>query len=136
MGPLLSLTRRKRLTRGRDLKGFGSLECSKAEYDCYMYSTYSHEARDSFAVHLSHFPGTINPRCPFCVGKLTAREIHVILRKARACSALGTNGVPYKANKYYQELTEVLIALLRGIWLTGDIPRNGQVAALLYNNVM
>lgn len=51
----------------------------------------------------------------------TAKEVRDVIRKARAASAPGPNGIPYKVNKNCQRLTRRLWKHIRVIWRRGRL---------------
>ena len=54
------------------------------------------------------------------------------MRKARAKSAPGMNGIPYKVYKNCPKVLKHLIRLLRNIWTSGTIPREWCMADGIY----
>ena len=62
------------------------------------------------------------PASEFNYAEPTMREMMDILRKARAGSAPGPNGVPYKVNKYCPRLVRRLWKLIKVIWRRGHVP--------------
>ena len=61
------------------------------------------------------------PGVGFQVGNFKEKEVDDFVRKARAKSAPGGDGVSYKVYKYCDRLRHKLFMLLRQLWREGEI---------------
>ncbi|XP_028292553.1 uncharacterized protein LOC114455485 [Gouania willdenowi] len=102
-------------------KRSGQLTCSKAEVDHYLKETYSDSCREQ---DLGPCRSLIDPPAPTWDfnGKEPAwKEIQEVVKRARASSAPGPSGVPYKVYKNCPRLLHRLWKILRVIWRKGKV---------------
>ena len=106
----------------------GELKSTKEEVERFLKEAHSDDRRDDELEEcegLYEFP---EPKVPFSMKEPTLGEIREIVKKARAASAPGPNGVPYKVYKYCPQILRVLWSNLRGIWKAGTIPKTWRKA--------
>ena len=106
----------------------GELKSTKEEVERFLKEAHSDARRDEEMEEcegLYEFP---EPKVPFSMKEPTLGEIREIIKKARAASAPGPNGVPYKVYKYCPQILRVLWSNLRGIWKAGTIPKTWRKA--------
>lgn len=110
----------------------GTLECTKEQLDDHIKTTYSDEERE---IPLQFIDGLKRPSEPgreFDLSDFKAREVDEFVRKARAKSAAGRDGVSYKVYKYCDKLRNKLFLLLRKMWKEGDLVDNWCQAEGIY----
>ena len=69
--------------------------------------------------------GLVRPTEPgvsFDLSELKMSEVEAVLRKARAASALGPSGVPYKVFKSCGGIRQYLRKALKVVWRQGVVP--------------
>ena len=94
----------------------GKLKCTKEELDAHVRQTYSDPNR---AEPLSDMRGLKRPTAPgvsYQLGPIREKEVDEFVRKARAKSAPGGDGVSYKVFKYCDKLRHTLFEILRDLW--------------------
>jgi len=109
-------------------KTSGKLTVSKEALDAYLDSTYGDERRDE---ELPYMPGLVRPTRPgvkFELGPLKYQELEAFLKKARASSAPGPNGIPYRVYKKCPELRSLLFGILKTAWNQQCGPKEWSVA--------
>ncbi|XP_056097411.1 uncharacterized protein LOC130076370 [Rhinichthys klamathensis goyatoka] len=102
-------------------KRSGQLTCSKAEVDHHLKQSYSDEYREQ---DLGPCRFLINPPAPamdFDGKEPGWKEIQEVVRRARANSAPGPSGVPYKVYKNCPRLLHRLWKILKVIWRKGKV---------------
>ena len=110
----------------------GSLNCSKEELEDHLRATYSDEKREE---DIEEVPGLIRPSKPdvsFDMGELRLWEVDAVVRKARAGSAAGQNGLSYKLFKYCPRVRRALWHILRVLWRKRHIPSSWCLAEGVY----
>ena len=68
------------------------------------------------------------PTNPFYMAEPRLKEVEDIVKKARAASAPGPDGIPYKVHKYCPRLTTRLWKVLRVMWRRGHMADNWMFA--------
>lgn len=102
-------------------KSSGKLLAEKAEVENHLKEVHSDEKRDE---ELSEQPKLIQvcePEHIFDESEPTAKEVRDVIQKARAASAPGPNGIPYKVYKNCPRLTRRLWKHIRVIWRRGRL---------------
>ena len=99
----------------------GELSCSKEELDDHVRSTYSDPRRDDPIPHIEGLKRPSPPGVPFNMERITLQEVNEFVRKARAKSAPGRDGISYKALKYCPKLRHSLAWLLGELWEEPDL---------------
>ena len=110
----------------------GALKASKEELEDHLHLTYS-AANLEEVLHLR--PVLVAPpqvEHAFDLGELKAWEVNEVIRKARAGSAAGQNGLSYKLFKYCPRIRKVLWSILRVIWRKWVVPDSWCVAEGIY----
>ena len=101
-------------------KRSGNLKASKEEVETYLHETYGDAQREE---DLGECPKLFDPgppnECDFDEKEPQLQEVKDIIKKARAGSAPGPNGIPYKVYKQCPLLTRRLWRLLRVVWRRG-----------------
>ena len=125
-------SRRKRMAFLRNPYGFtkklfeesksGTLQAPQEEVEEHLKRTYSDNQRDA---PLPHMGGLQHPTCPGAdldMGDLKWSEVECVIRKSRAKSAPGLNGVSYKVFKKCPSAARALWKLLREAWRESFVP--------------
>ena len=101
----------------------GELDCPKEELELHLKSTYSDPDRDEELPNTEELEVPAEPVTPFDEGDIKWAEVQGIIKKARAKSAPGANGIPYAVYKQCPRLLRRLWKLLRIIWKNDIFPR-------------
>ena len=103
----------------------GELKCSKEELDSHLENTYGDERRSIPLGVLDGLPEkTVDPRIPFNTRDISRKEHEDVIKKARAKSAPGNNGLPYLVYKRCPGISENLWVLNRLAFKTAEYPDN------------
>ena len=94
----------------------GRLKCSKMELDNHIRNTYSDPLRDEPLPPMKGLKHPSSPGVKFQLGRLKEKELDDFVRKSRAKSAPGGDGVSYKVYKYCDRLRHKLFLLLKELW--------------------
>ena len=97
------------------------MECDKEEVEDHLRRTHSDPHRDE---QLEDHPRLLQldePNEPFDESEPRLSEVRDVIKKARAASAPGPSGVPYKVYKKCPALTKILWKLIRVIWRRGRL---------------
>lgn len=94
----------------------GTLECSQQELEDALHSTYSDPLREMPLDHMNGIPRPTEPGIAFNLGELTMYEMRSFVKKARAKSSQGQDGVPYKVYKRCPKLVKWLFLILKKAW--------------------
>ena len=103
-------------------KRSGRLQCSKEEVEEYLSLTHNDPIRNT---DLGNQPKLITPEEPvtaFDISEPRLQEVKTIVKEARAASAPGPNGIPYKVYKNCPKLTARLWRLMKVVWRRGKLP--------------
>ena len=102
----------------------GKLKCTKEELDKHISDTYSDPQRDEPLPPMSGLKHPTAPGIKFQLGAIKEKEVDNFVRKTRAKSAPGGDGVSYKVYKYCDRLRHKLFLLLRELWREGGLVDN------------
>lgn len=103
----------------------GELKCTKEELDVHLEATYGDPCRGIPLGPLEGLPDkTRSPTVPFKMTNITRKEHDEIIRKARAKSAPGNNGISYVVYKRCPGISENLWAINRVAFVNGYYPDN------------
>ncbi|XP_053395771.1 uncharacterized protein LOC128555950 [Mercenaria mercenaria] len=105
-----------------DKEKSGKLESSIEEVQQYLRDTHSDPQREEPLGDCPITEAETPPTTPLDIKEPTFQEVKDVVRKARAGSAPGPNGIPYKVYKMCPYLLRRLWSLLRVIWRKGKIP--------------
>ena len=105
-------TAKKLFTEARS----GKLKCTKEELDAHVKQTYSDPRRDEPLPHMRGLKRPTSPGVSFDLGPIRKQEVDDFVKKARAKSAPGGDGVSYKVFKYCNKLRDSLYGLLWNLW--------------------
>ena len=94
----------------------GTLECTKEELNEHVRSTYRDERRREALPAMPKLKPVTKPRVKFNLGSLTKNEVDGIVKKGRAGSNPGGEGVTYKVFNYCNQLRYQLLLLLKKLW--------------------
>ena len=94
----------------------GSLKCTKQELDDHLRQTYSDPKRNEPLPHMEGLKHPTEPGVAFNLGDLQEKEVDDFVKKARAKSAPGGDGVSYKVYKYCEKLRRILFRMLQDLW--------------------
>ena len=84
-------------------KSSGKLLAEKAEVENHLKEVHSDEKRDEELPEQPKLIQVCEPEHIFDESEPTAKEVRDVIRKARAASAPGPNGIPYKVYKTFME---------------------------------
>ena len=110
----------------------GILNVPKEELQSHLKKTYSDQFKDQPLSDFDDVPPVPPPETEFKKGGIQGIEIAEFVRKARAKSAPGKNGIPYKVYKYCKKVLDHLIKLLQGVWRIGIMPKEWCLADGIY----
>jgi hypothetical protein len=99
----------------------GRLECPREEVEDYLRNVHSDEKRDE---DLGECRGLLQPEEPtvdFDMAELRWKEVDDVIKKARAASAPGPNGIPYRVYKNCPKLAKRLWKILKVAWRRGQV---------------
>ncbi|KAJ8333464.1 hypothetical protein SKAU_G00414720 [Synaphobranchus kaupii] len=116
---LRTLARRFKQLLGQ--KRSGRLACSKEEVDHFLNNTLSNPDREQELGPLRALLEIPSPTVEFNTRESTLKEVQEVVTAARASSAPGPSGVPYKVYKRCPELLRILWKILRVIWCRGTV---------------
>ena len=94
----------------------GKLVCTKEELEESLRNTYSDPFKNTPLDHMAGIPRPTEPGHPFRLGDYTLEEVKNFIKKARAKSAPGQDGVPYKVYKRCPKLVGWLFLILKRSW--------------------
>ena len=94
----------------------GKLNCTKEELEESLRTTYSDPARKIPMEHMPGIPRPTQPGVKFKLGDYTLEEVKNFVKKARAKSSPGQDGVPYKVYKRCPKLLVWLFLILKKAW--------------------
>ena len=106
----------------------GELKSSKEEVEAFLHQAHSDSKRDEpleVIDGLHEFP---EPAHKYDSSLPTKKEFNEILRKAKAKSAPGPNGVPYRVYKNCPGIAHLLFEYLKGLWKKNKIPESWRKA--------
>ena len=110
----------------------GVLKAGREEVESHLKKTYSDPLRN---VPLNHMPGLkqpTSPGFPLEMGDIKWSEVDAVIKKARARSAPGVNGVSYKVLKKCPTAARTLWKLLQDAWRKSFIPKEWCLADGIY----
>ncbi|XP_035826308.1 uncharacterized protein LOC106012167 [Aplysia californica] len=102
----------------------GKLECTKEELDAYVKQTYSDSRREEPLPYMRGLKRPAAPVVKYYLGPIREKEVDEFVKKARAKSAPGGDGVSYKVFKYCDTLRHTLFEMLRGLWKDKEIVKD------------
>ena len=94
----------------------GKLKCSKDELDTHVRDTYSDPLKNEPMPEVRGLKRPTAPGIQFNLGLIDEKEVDDFVKKARAKSAPGGDGVSYKVFKYCKKLRDMLHNLLKMLW--------------------
>ena len=110
----------------------GRLECSKEELEKHLKDTYSDKTNSA---PLPHMEGLRKPTAPgvnFDLSDIKKKEVDDFVKKARAKSKPGNDGITYKVYKQCPRLRLRLFLLLREMWRSKDVAERWCIAEGIY----
>ena len=110
-------TAKKLFTEARS----GKLSCTKEDLDTHVRQTYSDPKRNEPLPDMRGLKHPTAPGVKFQLGPIREKEVDEFVRKARAKSAPGGDGVSYKVFKYCDGLRHILFELLRALWVDKEL---------------
>ena len=113
-------------------KRSGKLEISRPELESYIKEQYSDPAKATPLGSPGYVPRPAPPTSLFDAALPKLSEVAEVVRKARASSAPGPNGIPYKLYKYCPGVLRHLWKLLRVAWKNQVIPSEWQRAVTVF----
>ncbi|KAK0133620.1 LINE-1 retrotransposable element ORF2 protein [Merluccius polli] len=109
-------------------KRSGKLDITQSELENHIREQYSDPARSTPLGSPGYVPLPAPPSFLFDAALPKLSEVAEVVRKARAASAPGPNGIPYKLYKYCPGVLKHLWKLLRVAWKNQVIPSEWQRA--------
>ena len=103
-------------------KRSGRLDCPRQEVEEHLRNTHSDDNRDLDLGDPITLLSLGPPTSVFDDAEPKLQEVKEIIRKARAGSAPGPNGIPYNVYKSCQRLLQRLWKLLKVLWMKGQMP--------------
>lgn len=106
----------------------GSLECPREEVEQHLGTTHNDQRRDE---ELGECPGLLEPEAPttdFSEAEPSWKEVEEVIKRARAASAPGPNGIPYRVYKSCPRLARRLWRLIRVAWRRGKMADSWMLA--------
>ena len=97
----------------------GSLDVPQEELEAHLTRTYSDPMQGTPLPAMDGIPQPEEPEFPFKVGGYRLTEVRDFVRKARAGSAPGLNGISYKLYKNCPNVLGILVCLLQRAWREG-----------------
>ena len=97
------------------------LTSPKKNLEDHLRKTYSDPLKEFPLPPMGGIPPLEEPETPFRAGGLRLYEAREFIRKARACSAPGLNGVSFKLYKNCPTVLEQLVCLLQRAWREGYV---------------
>ena len=99
----------------------GRLDIPQQELEDHLRKTYSDPLKEVPLPPMDRIPPLEEPETPFRAGGLRLYEAREFIRKTRACSAPGLNGVSFKLYKNCPTVLEQLVCLLQRAWREGYV---------------
>ena len=99
----------------------GSLKCTKEKLDTHVRQTYSDQERDQPMPPMDGLFYPTPPSFKFPLEPLREHEVDDFVKKARAKSAPGADGVSYRVFKYCKKLRHSLFRLLDWLWYDKEL---------------
>ncbi|XP_078679452.1 uncharacterized protein LOC144915086 [Branchiostoma floridae x Branchiostoma belcheri] len=110
----------------------GTLNIQKKDLEGHLRGVYSDEHRDAPMPDIGGLVRPPQPGVEFDVSEPRFKEVASFIEKARAASAPGPNGVPYKVYKKCEKLKRVLWRLLKVVWRKDVVPLSWNKADGVY----
>ena len=99
----------------------GKLKCTKEDLGDHIQETYGDPKRNESLPFMEGLKHPTKPGVKFQLGDLRGKELDTFVKKARAKSAPGGDGVSYKVYKYCERLRRKLFLLLKDLWSEGKL---------------
>ncbi|XP_052268605.1 uncharacterized protein LOC127869985 [Dreissena polymorpha] len=115
-----------------DKEKSGILNSSMKEIQTHLRDTHSDTRRDDPLGPCSHIMPEPAPTIALDSKEPTLAEVKDVVKKARAGSAPGPNGIPYKVYKMCPRLLRRLWRLIKVVWRKGQVPECWQKAEGLF----
>ena len=98
------------------------MDCPRAEVEDYLHRTHSDPLREEELDEQGNLMNLEVPASELDMAEPSIKEVTAVLKKARAASAPGPNGIPYKVYKNCPRLARLLWKLIKVIWRRGRLP--------------
>ena len=98
------------------------MDVPQEELQSHLHKTYSDPLKETPLGEIEGLPVLDEPTTPFNTGGVRSREVADFVRKARAASAPGINGLSYKLYKNCPQVLSILTGLLQRAWREGFVP--------------
>ncbi|XP_052260999.1 uncharacterized protein LOC127865146 [Dreissena polymorpha] len=115
-----------------DKEKSGILNSSMEEIQTHLRDTHSDTRRDDPLGPCAHIMPEPAPTIALDSKEPTLAEVKDVVKKARAGSAPGPNGIPYKVYKMCPRLLRRLWRLIKVVWRKGQVPECWQKAESLF----
>ncbi|XP_035683116.1 uncharacterized protein LOC118420431 [Branchiostoma floridae] len=111
-------------------KTSGRLTCSREDVESYLQKTHGDSERETPLQERppEEFPDPRQPIRELDCSELKLAEVKEVIRKARAGSAPGPSGIPYRVYKKCPKLTRRLWSLLKVVWRKKKVPQEWKKA--------
>lgn len=110
----------------------GELQVSRLELEGHLRRMYSDPRRNDEVEAIEGLVRPTRPGVAFNDGELRFSEVQAVVRKARAASSPGQNGLSYKLFKYCPGVLKKLWRLMRIAWREGVVPKSWCIAEGVY----
>ena len=101
----------------------GVLKVPKEELETHLKKTYSDQLRDTPLQACDDIPNIPEPEVDFELSRIQSKEVGDFVKKARAKSAPGRNGISYKLYKNCPGVLAELTKLLQRAWTEKIVPK-------------
>lgn len=102
----------------------GQLDVSQKEIEDHLYKTYTDKSSNIPISFMENLPILKDPIFSFDIQHIKFGEVLDFVRKARAGSAPGVNGISYKLYKNCPRVLRKLTGLLQRTWKQGTVPQD------------
>ncbi|XP_019639899.1 PREDICTED: uncharacterized protein LOC109481744 [Branchiostoma belcheri] len=113
-------------------KTSGKLTCSKEDIEAHLRKTHGDDNREKPLGDLDGLPDPEQPTHEMDCSEIRLAEVKEVIKKARAGSAPGPSGIPYKVYKKCPKLARRLWKLLKVVWRKKKIPESWKKAEGLF----
>ena len=110
----------------------GKLTCSKEDLEKHLKETYTDLKRNEELPYINELKKPTSPGVKFNLENIKKKELDDFIKKTRAKSAPGNDGVSYKVYKYCPKLRTKLFLLIKEMWHRKDVAERWCIAEGLY----
>lgn len=110
----------------------GRLECTREELEEHLKDTYSDKTKEAELPDMKGFRRPTAPGAQFDMSDIKKKEVDDFVKKARAKSKPGNDGITYKVYKQCPKLRMRLFLLIREMWRAKDVADRWCIAEGIY----